>query len=198
MTGTRKEPEDIDLTIIDQKDSRPFVDRVVPDVVHPPTERVDRDQIVKPDGDSSDSDSTVTDEDDNFDWDAEDDAKSQHIAASIKAKRGHALYRTFLKLPKLFRVLLVGVIGAGILITPLLVVQLRFNSSPVRLQVYVWSLWLSISWAAGVVTYIVVDGIPHFILFILRLSSYKVERMRVPIEVSDTMCDSYVLVSPIV
>ena len=87
-------------------------------------------------------------------------------AASVKATRGRAVYRAFLKLPKILRVLLVGGIGAGILITPLLVVQLHFNQSPVKTQVYVWSLWLSISWAAGVVTYIVVDGIPHFILFI--------------------------------
>ena len=122
--------------------------------------------------------------DDEFDWDAEDDAKSAHIAASIKARRGHALYRAFLKLPKILRVLLVGGIGAGILITPLLVVQLHFNQSPVKTQVYVWSLWLAISWAAGVATYIVVDAIPHFILVLLRISSYKVERLRVPIEVS--------------
>ena len=184
MPGTRSEPEDIDLTIIDQKDPRPFADRVVPEIVHPPHQDVDRDQIVKPDDDNSDTDSTVTDTDDEFDWDAEDDAKSAHIAASIKARRGHALYRAFLKLPKILRVLLVGGIGAGILITPLLVVQLHFNQSPVKTQVYVWSLWLAISWAAGVATYIVVDAIPHFILVLLRISSYKVERLRVPIEVS--------------
>lgn len=185
MSGTRKEPEDIDLTIIDRKDPRDFNDRLVPGIVHPPTQHVDRDQIVKPDADSSDSDSSVSDSDDNFDWDAEDDAKSLHVAAaSIKAKRGHALYRLFLKLPNLFRVLLLGVIGAGILITPLLVVRLRFSTTPVKLQVYTWSLWLSISWAAAIITYLVVDAIPHFILVLVRLTSSKVERMRLSMEVS--------------
>ncbi|TFK94118.1 hypothetical protein K466DRAFT_536529 [Polyporus arcularius HHB13444] len=182
MPGTRPEQEEIDLTIIDHKDSRPFVDRVVPDILHPPQHDIDRDQIVKPGDDNTDSDTTVTDTDDEFDWDAEDDAKSAHIAASIKARRGHALYRAFLKLPKILRVLLVGGVGAGILITPLLVVQLHFNQSPVKTQIYVWSLWLAISWAAAVATYVVVDAIPHFILVLLRITSYKVERMRVPIE----------------
>ena len=184
MPGTRSEPEDIDLTIIDQKDPRPFADRVVPEIVHPPHQDVDRDQIVKPDDDNSDTDSTVTDTDDEFDWDAEDDAKSAHIAASIKARRGHALYRAFLKLPKILRVLLVGGIGAGILITPLLVTELRFKTSVVRRHAYVWSLWLSITWAAAVVTYIVVDAIPHLVLVILRLAHFKIERLRVTVEVS--------------
>ncbi|KAI0741441.1 Mechanosensitive ion channel-domain-containing protein [Daedaleopsis nitida] len=182
MPGTRQEPENIDLTIIDQTDPRAFNDRVVPEIVHPPTHDVDRDQTVKPDDSSADSDSTVTDSEDNFDWDAEDDAKSQLVASSIKAKRGHALYRTFSKLPKILRVLLVGLIGAGILIAPLLVVQLRFNTNKIKLQVHVWSLWLTISWAAGVITFLVVDAVPHLILVFLRLSSFKVERMRVTIE----------------
>ena len=69
MPGTRSDLEDIDLTIIDQKDSRPFVDRVVPEIVHPPPHDVDRDQIGKPEeDDSSDSDETVTDTDVQFDW----------------------------------------------------------------------------------------------------------------------------------
>ncbi|KAI0641891.1 Mechanosensitive ion channel-domain-containing protein [Trametes meyenii] len=184
MPLSRQQDEDIDLTIIDQKeDPRPFNERVVPEIVHPPTQRVDRDDLVKPDDDgSSSSDSSATETDDEFDWDAEDDAKSQHIAASIKARRGHALYRAFLKLPKLFRVLLVGAIGAGVLITPLLVVHLRFNTSIVKAQVHAWSLWLAITWAAGVATYIVVDAIPHLVLVLLRISSYKVERARVSIE----------------
>ncbi|KAI0763775.1 Mechanosensitive ion channel-domain-containing protein [Trametes elegans] len=181
-----RQPEDIDLTIIDQKeDPRPFHERVVPELVHPPTQHVSREELVKPsadDNDSGSSDSTVTESDDEFDWDAEDDAKSQHIAASIKARRGHALYRAFLRLPKLFRVLLVGVIGAGILITPLLVVNLRFNTSVVKAQVHSWSLWLAVSWAAGVATYLVVDAVPHLILVLLRVTSYKVERARVSIE----------------
>ncbi|KAI0367005.1 hypothetical protein BV20DRAFT_971103 [Pilatotrama ljubarskyi] len=185
MPSTRDKEENIDLTIINQRDDpRPFHERIVPEIVHPPTQDVDRDELAKPpeDGHSSSSESTVTESDDEFDWEAEDDAKSQHIAASIKAKRGYALYRLFLKLPKLFRVILIGAIGAGILITPLLVVNLRFNTSIVKAQVHAWSLWLAVSWAAGVATYIVVDAIPHLVLFLLRLTNYKVERARVSIE----------------
>ncbi|TBU30708.1 Mechanosensitive ion channel-domain-containing protein [Dichomitus squalens] len=183
MPGTRPEPEEHDLTIIDHKESRPFADRVVPDIVHHPHQDVDRDDIVKQDDHSgSDSDETVTDSEDEFDWEAEDDAKSAHVAASIKAKRGRAVYRAFKKLPRLLRALLVGAIGAGILITPLLVVHLRFSTSVVKTQVYVWSLWLTITWAAGVATFIVVDAVPHFILVLLRLTNFKIERTRVTIE----------------
>ena len=184
MPGTRQERESINLTpIIDQKDPRPFADRIVPEIVHPPRENVDRDEIVKEDDGGSDTDDTATDSEDEFDWDAEDDAKSAHVAASVKAKRGRLLYRAFLKLPRIFRALLIGVIGAGVLITPLLVVRLRFNTSVVKTQVYVWSLWLSITWAAGVATYIVVDAVPHLILVLLRMSNFKIERTRVTIEV---------------
>ncbi|PIL25025.1 hypothetical protein GSI_12913 [Ganoderma sinense ZZ0214-1] len=185
MPGPRQEQESIDLTpIIDQKDSRPLADRIVPEIVHPPHEDVNRDEIIKQEQDDggSDSDDTATDSEDEFDWDAEDDAKSAHVAASVKAKRGRLVYRTFLKLPPIFRALLLGAIGAGILITPLLVVRLRFNTSVVKTQVYVWSLWLSITWAAGVATYIVVDAVPHLILVLLRMSNFKIERTRVTIE----------------
>ncbi|KAL7280810.1 hypothetical protein ACG7TL_005754 [Trametes sanguinea] len=187
MPTSGRPEEEFDLTIIDQKqDPRPFHEKVVPDIVHPPTEGVNRDKLVNPDDDreSNDSDDTVTDTDseDEFDWEAEDDAKSQMAAASIKARRGYAVYRAFMKLPKFIRVLLVGGIGAAILITPLLVVNLRFNTSVVKAQVHVWSLWLAITWAAGVATFVVVDAIPHLVLVVLRITSYKVERARVSIE----------------
>ena len=186
MPATKPLDEDIDLAPLDRKDPRPFEERVVPEIVHPPKHDVDRSELVDPNAaadDSNDSDETVTDTDDQFDWDAEDDAKSQHVAASIKAKRGRLVYRAFLKLPKILRVLLIGAIGAGILITPLLVTRLRFRTSVVQKHAYVWSLWLTISWAAGIITYIVVDLIPHFVLVILRITSYKVERLRVTVEV---------------
>ena len=198
MPGTRQERESIDLTpIIDQKDPRPFADRIVPEIVHPPRENVDRDEIVKEDDGGSDTDDTATDSEDEFDWDAEDDAKSAHVAASVKAKRGRLLYRAFLKLPKIIRVLLVGIIGAGILITPLLVVELRFKTSVVKKHAYVWSLWLTITWAVGVGTYIIVDAIPHLVLVILRLSNYKVERLRVTVEVNDARLCKPVYESPL-
>lgn len=178
--------QDIDLQPVDLKDRRPFEDRVVPEIIHPPHHPVDRDNLVKPSHADSDSnsESDATDSSDEFDWDAEDDAKSMRAAASVKATRGRAVYRAFLKLPKMLRALLVGVIGAGILITPLLVTELRFKTSVVRRHAYVWSLWLSITWAAAVVTYIVVDAIPHLVLVILRLAHFKIERLRVTVEVS--------------
>lgn len=195
MTGTRQEQESIDLTpILDRKDPRPFADRIVPEIVYPPHEDVNRDEIIKQDIDgASNTDDTATDSEDEFDWDAEDDAKSAHVAASIKAKRGRLVYRLFLKLPRLFRVLLIGAIGVGILITPLLVVRLRFHTSVVKTQVYVWSLWLSITWAAGVATYIVVDAAPHLILVLLRMSNFKIERTRVTIEVSTELSLHFLL-----
>ncbi|KIY52928.1 hypothetical protein FISHEDRAFT_63582 [Fistulina hepatica ATCC 64428] len=68
------------------------------------------------------------------------------------AKRGRAIYLAFMKLSRAFRIILVGVLGAGILITPFLVVELHFPNNVVRSQVHFWSLWLSIAWVAGCVS----------------------------------------------
>jgi hypothetical protein len=73
--------------------------------------------------------------------------------------------------------------GAAILITPLLVVNIRFKDSPVRLQVHVWSLWLTIAWSAACATALVVYAIPHIVLFIIRLFGKSVERLRFRVEV---------------
>ncbi|OBZ66486.1 hypothetical protein A0H81_13558 [Grifola frondosa] len=139
---------------------------------------------VDPTLDHSSSDSTVTNSSDEFDWNAEDDAHSlaQQHHHDFKAKRGRAVYKAFMRLARPVRVLLVGSLGVGILITPFLVVQLRFNESAVRAQVHAWSLWLTVSWATAIGTYLLVDALPHIALAFLRVSGYKVERLRVPIE----------------
>lgn len=141
-----------------------------------------REEIVNPSVDPSDSD-TATDTSDEFDWDAEDDALSTRNMNAGHAKRGRFIWRAFMKLSRTVRTILVGAIGAGILIAPLLVFKLRFNSSPARRQAHAWSLWLTIAWAAGVATYLIVDLLPRLVLFILRISGYKTERTVVTVEV---------------
>jgi hypothetical protein len=75
--------------------------------------------------------------------------------------------------------------GCGILITPLLFVshinlgstsntkhrvfELRFKSSSARSQVFAWSLWLSIIWAAGCTTSIFVDLAPRLFIRLIDL-----------------------------
>lgn len=138
------------------------------------------------DGDDSDmaSDTTgTTNSSDEFNWDEEDEAVEEQTRRATKAKRGRALYVAFMKLARPFRVILIGVIGASILITPLLVVELKFKSSPARLQVHVWSLWLTIIWAAIGVTYLVVDSIPRLVVALTVLFGGQVERLKTEVEV---------------
>ena len=94
-----------------------------------------------------------------------------------------------MKLSRFVRTLLVGILGAGILITPLLVFKLRFNDSPARIQAHVWSLWLSITWAAGTATYMIVDLAPWLLLHLLHLFGYSVERLQMLVEVSTPFHD---------
>ncbi len=132
-----------------------------------------------------DSDTTATNSSDEFDWDAEEKIDPADL---VKAKRIRWLWLSFMKLSRFLRVLLVGTIGAGILITPLLVVDLRFRENPVRLQVHVWSLWLTIVWSAACVTTLVVDAIPHIVLLLMRLCGGQVERLKSRVEVCTEKC----------
>jgi hypothetical protein len=135
------------------------------------------------DGDEYESadDTTSTNSSDEFNWDEDEEAAT--VVHNTKAKRGRALYLAFMKLARPFRVILVGLVGAGVLIAPLLVVQLKFNQSPVRPQVHVWSLWLSIVWASSCITYLVVDAIPRFVVSVTVLFGGQVERLKTQLEV---------------
>lgn len=133
----------------------------------------------------ADTDTTATNSSDEFDWEAEEDAVSVRDAseAKQKARRGRKLWNLFMRLARPIRTLLVAIIGAGILIAPLLVFQFRFHSSAVRPHVHAWSLWLSITWAAGAVTYLVVDMIPRMVIFVMVMFHGQVERLKTQLEV---------------
>ncbi|KAG8682823.1 hypothetical protein FRC11_014348, partial [Ceratobasidium sp. 423] len=110
--------------------------------------------------------STATNSSDEFDWDAADgDDQSVHHAK--KAKRGRRVWLGFMKLARPIRTTIFALIGGGILIAPLLVVHFQFRDSPVRWHVFTWSLWLSITWAAGSVTSLLIDVLPSLILRII-------------------------------
>jgi hypothetical protein len=127
---------------------------------------------------------TSTDTSDEFDWDEEPSGPEEETRQSKHARRGRALWLAFMKLTRPVRTLLVGVIGAAIFITPLLVVELKYqNSGGVRLQVYAWSLWLSIIWAASCATYLIVDLLPSTIVTIILLLGGQVERLKTQVEV---------------
>lgn len=127
-----------------------------------------------------DSDTTATNSSDEFDWDGEEKIDP---AGLVKAKRIRWLWLLFMKLSRFLRVLLVGCIGAGVLITPLLVVNLRFRENPARLQVHVWSLWFTIIWSAACITTLVVDAIPYIVLRLMKLFGGQVERLKSQVEV---------------
>lgn len=127
---------------------------------------------------------TATNSSDEFDWEAEeDDSNAKDLEGKRKFRRGRKLYGLFMRLARPIRTFLVAVLGAGIFITPLLVTQFRFRDSPARPHVHAWSLWLSITWAASSVTYLVVDLLPRFIIFVVTLFHGQVENLKTQIEV---------------
>ncbi|KAJ6621302.1 Mechanosensitive ion channel-domain-containing protein [Mycena sp. CBHHK59/15] len=124
--------------------------------------------------DLSDSDSTATNSSDEFDWDENEDGDSGEVGKVYKARRGRAIYLSFMKLARPIRTLLLGILGTGILITPLLVFQLRTRVV----------LWLAIIWAAGCITSLVVDNIPRFIIAVIVLFGGHVERLKIQLELT--------------
>ncbi|KAG7444519.1 uncharacterized protein BT62DRAFT_934160 [Guyanagaster necrorhizus] len=157
----------------------------VPQPVNPPpshTDDTNRDEIVN-DSDAA-SDTTATNTSDEFDWDENEEAVEKNQTTEVRARRGRAIYVAFMKLSRPIRALLIGVLGVGILITPLLVVHFRFRSSPARIHVHVWSLWLTIIWAAGCATYLVVDLLPRLIIALVVMLGGKVERLKIQVELA--------------
>ncbi|KAJ7245129.1 Mechanosensitive ion channel-domain-containing protein [Mycena haematopus] len=134
---------------------------------------------------AADSDSTATDSDDEFDWDEDDEeTKLAKSAESKRAKRGRTLYLAFMQLARPLRIFIFGVLGCAILLTPLLVFQLRFKSSRAQPHVHAWSLWLAIIWAAACLTGIVVDNIPRFVIALVVLFGGHVERLKIQLELT--------------
>ncbi|KAK2465625.1 hypothetical protein APHAL10511_002169 [Amanita phalloides] len=131
----------------------------------------------------SDSDTaTATNSSDEIDWEHSDEAIVE--TENLKAKRGRRLWLAFLKLAKPIRILLVGLVGVVILIIPLLVVNLRFRESSIKLQLHIWSLWFAISWAAGCGTYFVVDIIPTIVIAAANLAGAQVEQLKSQLELA--------------
>lgn len=151
----------------------------------------------KKDDDTSGSDSSPTDSSDEFDWDKEEDDASTkaHNDPTIKAKRGRAAYLAFMKLARPFRVTLLCILGGGILITPLLAVHFLFRSNPVSKHVFAWSVWFTIVWVAGCLTYVVVDAFGWVFLGLVSLCGGKTESLQMQLEVrlslSLFICDAY-------
>ena len=139
----------------------------------------------KKDDDTSDSDSSPTDSSDEFDWDKEeDDASSKgHHDHTVKAKRGRAAYLGFIRLARPLRVALLCILGGGILITPLLIVQFLFRSNPVKKHVFAWSIWLTVIWVAGCLTYVVVDASSWVFLGLVSLFGGRTESLQMQLEV---------------
>ncbi|KAL1747916.1 Mechanosensitive ion channel-domain-containing protein [Schizophyllum fasciatum] len=139
----------------------------------------------------TDSDDTATNSSDEFDWSEEDEDKETVITTGndgqvhrIRARRGRAIYLAYMRLSRPFRVFIIALLGAGILITPLLVFQLRFKSSPATNQVHAWSLWFAITWVAACATYVVVDAAPHIVIAVTNLLGGKVERLKMKLELT--------------
>lgn len=132
--------------------------------------------------DDSDTD-TAAESLNDFDWFEDDEEKSNSIGHQVTAKRGRRLWLAFMKLSRPVRVVLICVVGVAILVTPLLVVNLRFQGNPAKVQVHVWSLWFTIIWAASCGTYLLVDSTAHIVLIIMTLLGRQVERLKIQLEV---------------
>lgn len=136
------------------------------------------------DDNGSDGDSSPTGSSDEFDWDEEDDASAKaHNGHGVKAKRGRAAYLAFMKLARTIRVTLLCILGGGILITPLLVVHFVFHSSPAKKHVFAWSIWFTVIWVAGCLTYVVVDSFRWLLLGLVSLFGGHTESLQMQLEV---------------
>ncbi|KAF9653327.1 hypothetical protein BDM02DRAFT_3087350 [Thelephora ganbajun] len=138
----------------------------------------------KKDDSTSDPDSSPTDSSDEFGWDKEEDNASTQIRNDhvVKAKRGRAAYLAFMKLARPLRVTLLCILGGGILITPLLIVHFLSRSNPVKKHVFAWSIWLTIIWVAGCLTYVVVDAFEWVFLGLVSLFGGKTESLQMQLE----------------
>ncbi|EIN06056.1 hypothetical protein PUNSTDRAFT_136850 [Punctularia strigosozonata HHB-11173 SS5] len=133
--------------------------------------------------DGSDTGTDSDTDDDEFDWEADEDSLSvQKQKTHMKARRGRALWNAFLRLARPLRVTLVGMLGAGALIAPLLVFELRFKNSVARPHVFAWSLWFAITWVAACLTFIVVDLTPRVVVAVIDWFDGDMERMKMQIE----------------
>ena len=139
----------------------------------------------KKDDNASDSDSSPTGSSDEFDWDEEEDDASTKARndPTVKAKRGRAAYLAFMKLARPLRVTLLCILGGGILITPLLIVHFLFRSNPVKKHVFAWSIWLTVIWVAGCLTYVVVDAFGWVFLGLVSLFGGRTESLQMQLEV---------------
>jgi len=130
----------------------------------------------------SDSDSTATNSSD-FNWDEDEEAAKEDEVKKTKAKRGRAIYLALMRLSRPFRVFLLGFLGTALFIAPLLIVQFLFKHTSVYPHVFVWSLWVSIIWVAGCLTYLVVDAVPRAVISLVILFGGHVERLKIQLEV---------------
>lgn len=111
---------------------------------------------------------TESNSSDEFDWDAEDDGNSTYQPTSSKAKRGRRIWQGFMRLARPLRIFLVALLGCGILITPFVVVLLRFRShGTVFDHVQAWSIWFAVSWAAACMTALVTHLLPQAVVKIV-------------------------------
>jgi hypothetical protein len=174
-----RRPPEYDLTLLDDSKSKEY--DCARDEKGNQSETLDQTHIEE----DGNSDTTSTNSSDEFDWDEEDVASQvENTETGKKARRGRALWLAFMKLARPVRTLLIGMLGAAFFIIPWLVVELKFkDKESVRLQVRVWSLWLSITWAASCATYLVVDAIPRTVIYIIFLLGGQVERLKTQIEV---------------
>lgn len=146
----------------------------------PPT--ISREATFQDEG-STDSDTTATDSPDEFNWDEDGDLSGENTEKT-QAKRGRRLWLAFMTLARPIRVLLISLLGAAIFVTPLLIAHFRLKDNPAQISIFVWSLWLTIIWAASCATYLGVDSIPRIVILVIELFGGKIERLKSQVELT--------------
>ena len=136
------------------------------------------------DSESGGLSSSSTDvEESEFDWDHDEEAAAQPEKVGLEAKRGRWAWKAFMKLSRPVRVITIALLGLCVVVTPLIVVNVKFASSASAIHIHLWSLWLTLIWAAGCGTYLLVDAIPLFVLAVTSLFGGQVEQMKIRLEV---------------
>ncbi|GJJ11352.1 hypothetical protein Clacol_005584 [Clathrus columnatus] len=131
----------------------------------------------------SSSSESSTNSSDEFWEDAAKEAGEVKVFHDTRAKRGRWLYLSFMRLYRPFRIFLVSMVVAGVLITPYIVVKVSFPNSRPFPHVRAWSLWFTVSWACMTIMSILVDTLPRVIVyFFLTLTGKPPDRLTTELE----------------
>lgn len=113
----------------------------------------------------------LTDDEDLFDWEINDENHGQPSEAKVTRRRKplRKLVYAITHTPPIVRMSILALFGGIICMIPFIVTYTRFRNKPHFLEAEIWSVWLTIIWVTSVATFLVFGWIPRAALKIAEL-----------------------------